>query len=299
VSEGLPDGGPPLVERWRRAVEAARDPARAAGIAAYMRKAIGWALRSYAKTAPDAVAAFLAPPGGEPLLVARWRRAVEAARDPARAAAAAAYMRHQFAFAGVNLPRLTAIHRETTASLPPPVGDADLAGLALACWALPEREYRYLAVMHLRRHARRLGPAFVPVLERLVTAGSWWDTVDGLATGVAGPLVSAHPELRAVMDRWVEAENVWLARVAILHQERWKERTDPGVLFAYCRLRAGDREFFVRKAIGWALRSYAKTAPDAVAAFLAAHGGELSGLSRREAERGVEMGRRRITRLAG
>src|SRR5262252_6032459 len=115
---------------------------------------------------------------------------------------------------------------------------------------------------------------------------SWWDTVDGLATGAAGPLVAAHPELRTVMDSWVESENIWLARAAILHQERYRERTDSELLFAYCLRRAADREFFVRKAVGWALRSYAKVAPDVVAQFLTGHGAALSGLSSWEAERG-------------
>nr|MDQ6920534.1 DNA alkylation repair protein [Candidatus Dormibacteraeota bacterium] len=139
----------------------------------------------------------------------------------------------------------------------------------------------------------RLTPGFIPTLEHLVTTKSWWDTVDGLATNVAGPLVRAHPEVRPVMDRWLESGDIWLARVAILHQERNESDTDPDLLFAYCRRRAADREFFIRKAIGWALRSYAKVAPETVAGFLATDGSRLSGLSRREAERGVAMGRAR------
>ena len=224
-------------------------------------------------------------------LVERFRRAVEAGRDPVRAVRMAAYMRDQFSFAGISQPGLVAIYREATAGLPPPAGEADVTAVALACWALPEREYQHLGCAHLRRHAGLLGPASMGALQRLVTTKSWWDTVDELATHVAGTMVARHPELRTVMKRWVASENVWLARVAILHQERWKQRTDPGLLFDSCLRRAGDREFFIRKAIGWALRSYAKTEPDAVAAFLAEHGDRLSGLSRREAERGVEMGR--------
>jgi len=226
-------------------------------------------------------------------LVERFQRAVEAARDPVRAAGTAACMRNLFPFAGISQPALAVIYREAVAGQPPPSGEAELAAVALACWDLPEREYQHLACTHLRRHVRLLGPTFVPTLERLVATRSWWDTVDELAAHVAGPLVAAHPGLRAVMDRWLESGDIWLARVAILHQERWRERTDPDLLFAYCLRRAADREFFIRKAIGWALRSYAKVEPEAVAAFLAAHGGELSGLSRKEAERGVGMGRSR------
>jgi 3-methyladenine DNA glycosylase AlkD len=226
-------------------------------------------------------------------LLARLERAFVAARDPERAASMAAYMRGQFTYFGIPMPAHRAITRQVLAGLPPPAGDADLAAVALACWERPEREYQYFGADYLRRHTRRASPGLVATLEHLVTHRSWWDTVDTLATNVAGPLVLAHPALRAVMDRWLRSEDIWLARVAILHQERWRERTDADLLFAYCRRRAADREFFIRKAIGWALRSYAKTAPEAVAAFLAAHGGELSGLSRRQAERGVEIGRRR------
>jgi 3-methyladenine DNA glycosylase AlkD len=224
-------------------------------------------------------------------LVERFGRAIEAGRDPVRAVRMAAYMRDQFPFAGIAAPELAVIYREAAAGLPPPVVEADVTAAALACWELPEREYQHLGGAHLRRHAGLLGPASVGALERLVTTKSWWDTVDELATHVAGTMVARHPALRTVMERWVTSENLWLARVAILHQERWKQRTDAGLLFDFCLRRAGDREFFLRKAIGWALRSYAKTDPDAVAAFLAEHGDRLSGLSRREAQRGVEMGR--------
>ena len=225
------------------------------------------------------------------ILLDRLRIAFEAARDSERATAAAAYMRNLFPFMGIRMPELAVIYRNVTADLPPPTGDAELAALALACWELPEREYQYFGTTYLRKHVRRATPAFVPTLERLVTTRSWWDTVDALATNVAGPLVSAYPALRAVMDHWVASEHIWLARAAILHQDRYRERTDPDLLFAYCLRRAGDREFFIRKAIGWALRSYAKVRPEAVARFLTEHGDALSGLSRREAERGVAMGR--------
>lgn len=225
--------------------------------------------------------------------MSRLRDAFEDHRDPEAAAAMCAYMRDQFSFYGVKAAALAAIARDVTASLPPPAGDAELGTVALACWDLPEREHQYFAVWYLRRHLRVAGPALMPTLERLITTRSWWDTVDGLATHVVGSLVSAHPWLRATMDRWISSDDVWLARSAILHQERWKERTDAELLFTYCLRRAHDREFFIRKAIGWALRSYAKVAPGAVARFLSAHGHEFSGLSLREARRGIEIGQRR------
>jgi 3-methyladenine DNA glycosylase AlkD len=193
-----------------------------------------------------------------------------------------AYMRHQFPFLGLYTARLEAVLR----SLPAPPVEA-VTDFALACWELPEREYQYAGAWHLRRAVGRLPPGSLPTLERLITTKSWWDTVDPLATHVVGQLVRADPDLSREMDRWIEAEDLWLARAALLHQERWKQRTDATRLFAYCLRRAGDRDFFVRKAIGWALRSYAAVDPSAVARFLAEHDGELSPLSRREAMRGV------------
>jgi 3-methyladenine DNA glycosylase AlkD len=193
-----------------------------------------------------------------------------------------AYLRHQFPCLGINHPRLDALLQR----LPAPEPEVKI-DYALACWELPEREYHYAALRRLRSGAGHLSPHRLPDLERLIVTKSWWDTVDELATSVVGALVLAHPELVAEMDRWLESENIWLARTAILHQERWKARTDAGRLFAYCLRRAGDREFFIRKAIGWSLRSYAATDPAAVARFVQDHESVLSGLSKREALRGV------------
>ena len=144
----------------------------------------------------------------------------------------------------------------------------------------------------VRRHADALDPAALPRIGRLVTATPWWDTADELAVA-AGRIVRRHPRSRAVMDEWLESDDLWRVRVAILHQERWRDDTDADWLFAACRRHAADRDFFIRKAIGWALRSYAKCRPEAVAEFLRTDGEALSGLSRREAERGVAFGRDR------
>jgi 3-methyladenine DNA glycosylase AlkD len=208
-------------------------------------------------------------------------KTLEAARDPERAAGASAYMRNQFPFLGIRLPALSALLREV---LQPGPGEA--VAWAQACWQLPEREYQHAGMLALRRVAARLPPDCLSDLNGLIVSKSWWDTVDELATHVVGTLVLQHPQLAAEMDRWIEESNIWVVRTAILHQERWKARTDAERLFAYCRRRAGDREFFIRKAIGWALRSYAATDPLAVQRFVEENEA-LSGLSKREALRGV------------
>ena len=217
--------------------------------------------------------------------------AFEAARDPARAAARSAYLHGQFPFLGLSHPERVAIERRLLLAHPAPTGAQGLRALVLRSWELPEREYQYFGIAVLRRHLAALTPAQLPTLRHLITTKSWWDTVDDLATHVVGDVARRHPGLRSTMDDWIASENIWLARTALLHQERWGDRTNADLLFAYSLRRAADREFFIRKAIGWALRSYAKTRPEEVEAFLRRHGDALSSLSKREALRGVAMGR--------
>ncbi len=210
--------------------------------------------------------------------------AFEAAREPERAGHAAAYMRGQFPFLGVSAPTRTTLTRAVLSGLGTPT-EADVGAVAVACWALPEREYQYFACDWLRRHVRRCGPGSLDTARVLVTTKSWWDTVDPLATRFVGGLVTAHPELRTEMDAWSTDDNLWLVRTAILHQLHHGAATDQDRLFGYCSRQAGHRDFFVRKAIGWALRQYARTDPDAVRGFLARHRDELSPLSVREASK--------------
>ena len=193
-----------------------------------------------------------------------------------------AYMRDQFPFLGLPTPARAALDRAVLAGVTV-VEEADLAAISLACWDLREREYQYFACDVLRRHAARCGPAFIGTTRVLITTKSWWDTVDVLAQHVAGSLVARNPSLVPVMEEWIDSDDIWLARTAILHQNRFKSATDPERLFRFCLRRAADKEFFIRKAIGWALREYSKTDAAAVRAFVDEHADELSGLSRTEA----------------
>lgn len=215
-------------------------------------------------------------------LLDRLGAAFESRRDDERAKAMAGYMRDQFAFMGIPTPARVAIQREVLVGLPPP-DERDLVAVATACWKRPEREYQYAACGYLRRHVGRCSAAFIDTAECLITTKSWWDTIDELAQSVVGPLVAAHPELRTTMHRWIDADDFWLARAAILHQNRDKAHTDRDLLFDFCLRRAADRELFIRKAIGWALREYSKTDAEAVVRFVRDHHDELSALSRTEA----------------
>jgi 3-methyladenine DNA glycosylase AlkD len=220
------------------------------------------------------------------IVMQRLRSTLPAAADPVRAASQSAYMRHQFTYLGITMPRLTELSREVLAGLAKPDED-DLLAVARACWQRDEREYQYFACSYLRRHIKVCSAAAIDTARHLVVTKSWWDTVDTLAADTVGPLVAAHPELLSTMDAWSADANMWLVRTAILHQLRFKRTTDTERLFGYCTAQAGHTDFFIRKAVGWALREYAKTDPVAVRAFVAAHTGILSGLSTREALKNI------------
>ena len=218
-------------------------------------------------------------------LIGRLRAELPGHADPLRAAAMAKYMRDQFPYYGIQSTPLSALFREAARGLPKPSSE-DAAEFARACWALPEREYQYVACTYLRRYAKVLDEDFLETARFLVVTKSWWDTVDALAAHVVGPLVSAYPWMGGVMDDWAAGEQMWLTRTAILHQLRYKGDTDAERLFGYCASRASHPDFFIRKSIGWALREYAYTDPQAVREFVAAHP-ELSGLSKREALKNI------------
>ena len=223
-------------------------------------------------------------PGAAELRLHDLVAAFRAAADPERAGPMAAYMKDRFAFFGIPSPARRAIQRDVLGRWRP--DQTELVAFTDGAFAHDEREVQYAACDLVARHASRCSPALIDDLGRWITTRSWWDTVDAFARPT-GEQVRAHPELGAVMDRWIDADDFWLARIAILHQLHAKSATDPERLFRYCARRAGDSEFFVRKAIGWALREYAKTDPDTVVAFVAAHDADLSPLSKREALRRI------------
>ena len=203
--------------------------------------------------------------------------ALTARADPTKAVAMAAYMKDHFPFLGVPSPERRQAQREALGDWKAPTAE-ELDTFARTCWARDEREYQYAACDLLVRHVKRLGPDVLDLCEELITTKSWWDTVDVLAARVVGP----HAR-RPVIARWLTSGDLWLERAAILHQLGYEDRTDEAFLFHACLAHAASTEFFHRKAIGWALRQYARVAPDAVRTFVTDHADELSGLSKREA----------------
>jgi 3-methyladenine DNA glycosylase AlkD len=218
-------------------------------------------------------------------LHAELKIALEAAAEPSRAAPMQAYMRDRFVFLGVAAPQRRLAARDLLAGLKG-IDAGALLEHAQLLWQQPEREYQHVALDMMALHKHQLDTAHLPALLCLARQRAWWDSVDGMA-GIVGDVLQA--ELRrggdghAHMDAALRHEDFWLRRIAMLHQLGWRGDTDAAWLFDAALALAHEDEFFIRKAIGWALRDHARHAPEAVTAFANAHRQRLSTLSYREA----------------
>ncbi|HWO46069.1 MAG TPA: DNA alkylation repair protein, partial [Methylomirabilota bacterium] len=138
-----------------------------------------------------------------------------------------------------------------------------------------------------KRYTEFRTPGVMAMYEEMIVTGAWWDYVDEVAH-LVGDLLRSHPKtIRPVMRKWSTAPNLWKRRVSIICQVSFKKDTDIDLLYANIEPNLTDRDFFIRKAIGWALRAYAWTDPDEVARYVRAHESQLSGLSRREALKNI------------
>jgi 3-methyladenine DNA glycosylase AlkD len=223
-------------------------------------------------------------------LIRDVRRGLENAADANRATAMRRYMKSAMPYRGVQSASQRQIYRGTFQAheLPDAPSWCDTA---LALWRSARyREERYAAIAltgHARyRHFQTLEA--LPMYEEMIVSGAWWDFVDAVAIHRIGPLLAAYRRtMTARMRRWSGDENLWKRRTAIICQLTFKERTDLDLLYACIERNLDDREFFIRKAIGWALRQYAWTDPAEILRFVRAHGDRLSGLSRREALKNI------------
>jgi 3-methyladenine DNA glycosylase AlkD len=201
--------------------------------------------------------------------------------DPGNAKFMKKYMKDKFEFYGIQ----TTPRRELTKqllkkdSLPPAV---KLDDLVKKLWNMPQREFQYFGVELIEKCVKKLDENSLPLIEFMVTNKSWWDTVDGVATRIVGELFWNCPELiMPATQKWMASGNIWLQRTAILFQLKYKSETDTELLFRYIRELEGSKEFFINKAIGWALREHSKTDARLVIKFI--NSCNLSPLSKREA----------------
>lgn len=214
------------------------------------------------------------------------RRELAAAGDADRAPAMQAYMKSAMPFHGVRMPDLRRICEPIFSAQPiASAGEFDDTVERLFVEAT-HREERYAAIQLARHRLYRVHqtPDRIPLYRRLIVAGAWWDTVDEIAGNLIGPILAGHPiEVRPIVLGWATDSDAWLRRTAIISQLSLEGDTDLALLTAAIDSNADDTDFFIRKAIGWALRQYARTDPDWVRAFVEARQDRLSGLSQREA----------------
>jgi 3-methyladenine DNA glycosylase AlkD len=206
-----------------------------------------------------------------------------AAADPGRAPQMQAYMKSSMPYLGVAVPAVRAAVR-VAARQHPPASVPVLAATARALWrGATHREHRYAATELTGLRLAEGSLALTPLYQEMIVTGAWWDHVDAVAHRV-GRLLLVHPvETRPLLLTWSTDPDRWLRRVSIIAQLGAKSRTDVELLATVIDTNSSDGDFFIRKAIGWALRDYARTDPDWVRRFVAARAGELSNLSRREA----------------
>jgi len=215
-----------------------------------------------------------------------------AAADPAKAAGMQAYMKSTMPYFGLNLPGVRLVSHHVFADVE--MRCEEWRGTLLELWrGARHREERYAAMylLTMKRHRDCVTPRLMPVLEEMVVTGGWWDHVDELAM-VIGELLQKHPKkMRPLMRKWSTDPNLWKRRVSIICQLKFKHETDLDLLYSNIEPSLADRDFFIRKAIGWALRQYAWTDPTEVGRYVRANEARLSGLSRREALKNISFPR--------
>jgi 3-methyladenine DNA glycosylase AlkD len=219
-------------------------------------------------------------------LIRDIRDALAAAGDPEKAVAQQAYMKSELPYFGIAAPDLKRLMRPILGLYRPTDRDGHEATVRTLWDEVTHREEWYAAIA-LARHRRArqwLDPESLPLWRHLVVTGAWWDVVDEIASHLVGDTLAAHrAEITPVMRDWATDENLWLRRTAVISQLGFKDGTDLDLLRYAIDSNIDDRSFWLRKAIGWALREYARTDPEWVLAEVARHGDRMSGLSRREA----------------
>ncbi|MDR7078701.1 3-methyladenine DNA glycosylase AlkD [Neobacillus niacini] len=189
------------------------------------------------------------------------------------------YMKDHFPFLGIKSPLRKELERQffkETEILKEPFNK----GFVLALWEKDEREYQYTAITYIGKFIKNLQKEHMPFLEGLITTKSWWDSVDSIAP-IVGEIAKRHPEvIEETINKWSVHDNMWLKRTAILFQLKFKGQTSETILYQYIAKNAESKEFFIQKAIGWALREYSKTNSASVKSFI--EGNTLAPLSVRE-----------------
>lgn len=218
----------------------------------------------------------------DPYLREIKRRFAEAG-DPATSEGQMAYMRNQFPFYGLKAPVWVGLFREFAKEHGYPDYGGPLENIVRQAYAEEYRELHYVALQIIEKTQKKSGADLIELLEELILQNSWWDTVDWLAKLASIHFERFPDQIGPITERWMASEKMWLQRVAIIHQLRYKEKTDTKRMFRYILQVSDSKEFFLQKAAGWALRQHAKTDPEIILAFIEKE--HLPALTKREARK--------------
>jgi 3-methyladenine DNA glycosylase AlkD len=203
-------------------------------------------------------------------------------KNPENAFAMAKYMKNNFPFFGIKTEERRRIFKEIWKENKEEVS-ANARAIALGLYSKPEREFQYCAIEILIKELKgNYKKEDIHLIEKLLINNSWWDSVDTIAKYILGQyLTEFQLETKKVIERFSTAENMWLNRSVILFQLGYKQKTSADLLFSECLKHSHSKEFFIQKAIGWALREYAKSNPEDVQEFVKTN--TLKPLSKKEA----------------
>lgn len=200
-------------------------------------------------------------------------------------------MKHHFPFYGIKSPQRKEVlspYLRTAGKLP----YEKSIHLVYSLWERRERECQYAALAIFEKQKKNLPITAKEDILYFVTHKSWWDTVDHLASHMSGAYFQHYPELlSSTLQQWITDENMWVRRTALLTQLKYKDKTNKDLLFSLIEECMDENEFFIKKAIGWALREYSKTDREAVESFVARQ--SLAKLSEREALKWLQNQRRK------
>ncbi|MGE6256548.1 DNA alkylation repair protein [Heyndrickxia sporothermodurans] len=190
------------------------------------------------------------------------------------------YMKNHFTFFGVRAPTVQAIFKHSVAEQE--VTPSELKDIIYYFWDKDEREYQMIAILFLNKYKKWLKEEDIELIEYCITNKSWWDSVDMIASNALGYYMKVYPQnIQKIKEKWLASNNIWLQRSILLFQLKYQKDTDPSILFNSILHLKDSKEFFIQKAIGWALREYSKTDSQAVIQFVESI--DLANLSKREA----------------
>lgn len=207
--------------------------------------------------------------------------------NPANAKPMKKYMREQFEFFGIKHPHRRQICKDFIKKYGLPEFEA-LEQIVTELWEQPQREFHYFGIELPEKFKSKWEINIISLFEKMIINKSWWDTVDLISTKLVGEYFKKFPkQISVITEKWINSDNFWLNRTCILFQLKYQDKTDTNLLFSYINKCSESKEFFIQKAIGWALREYAKTSPGKVINFVSHN--NLKPLSKREALKNLDL----------